>query len=207
MITDSLLAAARLVRHLPDRLLHGWRRRAATRRAAARGRPRRVLFICHGNICRSPFAAAAARRLLPADTVVESAGFIGPDRASPAEAVAAATEVGIDLRPHRSRVLTPGTLRAADLVIVMDAGQKERLALGRTDLLSRIELLGDFDPEPIERRTIPDPVERPVEAFRSCYARIERCVGLLCGLWDEVAAEQADGERDQLDQGSGRQAQ
>jgi protein-tyrosine-phosphatase len=205
--TNLLLQGARLLRHLPDRLLHGRRRRSAARRVAARGRPATLLFICHGNICRSPYAEASARRRLGAATRVESAGFIGPDRASPAEAVAAASEVGIDLTAHRSRVLTPEMLRAAGLVVVMDAGQRERLLLGRWALADRIVVLGDFDPEPIERRAIPDPVEKPVEAFRSCYARIERCVALLCGLWDEVAAEQTHGKSDELAEGRRTEAE
>ena len=207
MATDIVLRAARLARHLPDRMLHRRRRQSAARRLASRPRPAAMLFICHGNICRSPFAEASARRRLPAATRVESAGFIGPDRPSPPEAVAAAAELGMDLTPHRSRVLTPEMLRAADLVLVMDAGQRQRLLLGRPALAERIFLLGDFDPEPIERRAIPDPVEKPVEAFRSCYARIERCTSLLCGLWDQNAPEQPDGQGGELGQRGGRQAQ
>ena len=53
----------RVLRHTPDRLLHARRRREARTRLAARRRDS-VLVICHGNICRSPFAAALLAREL-----------------------------------------------------------------------------------------------------------------------------------------------
>src|SRR3989442_14519639 len=81
---------ARLVRHLrrtPDRILHPLRRRRALEALLRRPRPA-TLIICHGNICRSPFAAALLGRALPG-LRVESAGVPGPAPASPAGAPAA----------------------------------------------------------------------------------------------------------------------
>ncbi len=179
---------ARLARHLPDRILHARRRRLATRRLRSLQRPRAILFICHGNICRSPYAAAVARRLLPDPAGIASAGFIGPGRASPPEAIAAARESGIDLTPHRSQLVTPRLLEAADLVLVMDVDQRRRIVAARPALAGRTVLLGDLDPRPITTRAIPDPVNQPVEAFRSCYARVERCSRALSGLWSDAAA-------------------
>ena len=94
VLTDRLKSLARQARRYPERLLHPWRYHAALRRLRRTPPLRSVLFICHGNICRSPYAAAAARRLLPESVAVESAGFIGPDRPSPPEAVAVAAERG-----------------------------------------------------------------------------------------------------------------
>jgi protein-tyrosine phosphatase len=175
----TLRALARAARHLPDRLLHASRRTRATRRLARGLLPSRVLFICHGNICRSPYAAAAARTRFPRDIAVDSAGFFGPGRASPDEAIQAARERSADLSQHRSQLLSAVHLRHGDLFVVMDVQQRRRLLRGRHKLRGRVVLLGDFDPEPSATRTILDPVERPVEAFRSCYARIDRCVAGL----------------------------
>jgi len=169
---------ARALRHAPDRLLHPWRRRRARARLAAL-RPDSLLFVCHGNICRSPFAAAAARRLLPGLAArITSAGFIGPDRPAPAEALQAAASLGLDLASHRSRLLDTRTARSAGLVVVMDGAQARGVrSLGVAP--ARVLQLGDLDPEPIERRTIADPVEQPLEVFLACYRRIDRCVGAL----------------------------
>ena len=183
MLTETLRSIARTVRHFPDRALHPWRRARAARRLARRLVPSRVLFICHGNICRSPYAAAVARTLFPRDIAVDSAGFIGPGRASPDEAVQAARERSADLSKHRSQLLTAEHLSDTDLFVVMDTQQRRRLLRGRHGLRERVALLGDFDPEPIATRTVLDPVERPVEVFRTCYARIDRCVaGLAAAL-------------------------
>ena len=186
MLTKRLKSVACGARHLPDRFLHPWRRQSSLRRLAELPRPGKVLFVCHANICRSSYAAAVARRLLPLPAgAVMSAGFIGPTRSSPPEAVAVAAEHGIDLASHRSQLIGLEQLRAADLVIVMDRQQRRRLVSGRPGLRNRVVLLGDLDPEPITRRAVFDPVEQPADVFRTCYDRIDRCVGALAASWRE----------------------
>jgi len=152
-----------------------------------------VLFVCQGNACRSPFAAAAARRLLPADTDVDSAGFMVPRRRSPAEAVTAAAERGVDLAPHRSQLATAKQLRNAELVVVMDVEQRRRVIGMQPGIGPRVLVLGDLDPLPVTERTVPDPVNQPLEAFRDVYARIERCVAALVALWHQRPAGQPTG--------------
>ncbi len=199
--TFSLRAIAREAYHLPERLLHPWRRRAAWERLRSRPRPKTVLFVCNGNICRSPYAEVLARRLLPGSVAVESAGFIGADRPSPPEAVQVAGERGLDLAPHRSQKLETAHLREVELVVVMDEAQRHRLVASRPELADRVLLLGDLDPEPITRRAIPDPVDNPAPVFRTCYERIDRCVGALAGLWRDEACDDAKGEGGQLQGG------
>jgi len=173
MVADLLHA----VRRTPERLMHGLRQRAA--RAAVRGReaPRVVLVLCHGNICRSPFAARLLEReLAPAGIRVRQAGFIGAGRHAPAEAVVAARGRDLDLSDHRSRPLTSALVDGADLVVVMDADQRRAVCDIFGARPERVVLLGDFDPEPIDARAIYDPVDQTVEVFDAVYTRIERCV-------------------------------
>ena len=170
----------RRLRRLPDRLLHTSRRRAARAALAARQPVRSVLVVCNGNIFRSPFAAAILKRTLDHSGVaVDSAGFVGPGRPSPADAVAAAARRGIDLRRHRSQLLTPDLVRGADVILVMDAAQRraicERFGRAPQDVL----FLGDFDPLPIDRRAIEDPWEQSPAVCEAVYRRIEDCVGTL----------------------------
>src|SRR5207237_2289159 len=56
----------RQLRRVPNRMLHGSRRRAALALLAARPRPANILVLCNGNIFRSPFAAAVLRRAVGA---------------------------------------------------------------------------------------------------------------------------------------------
>jgi protein-tyrosine phosphatase len=165
---------ARAVRHLPDRLLHGRRRARASRLLAGLGDAPRILVLCLGNICRSPFAEARLREA--GVSRVRSRGFIGPGRPSPPEALAAARDLGTDLGSHVSATVSAADVEWADVVVVMDGRQARRataLAQGRRPTLVR---LGDLDPDPIERRAIADPFGRGDAAFATCFERMVRCL-------------------------------
>ena len=193
---------ARAVRHTPDRLAHGLRRRLALGRIRRMTAVRSVLVLCHGNICRSPYAERALRTRLAraglGSVGVASAGFLDADRPSPPEAHEAARARGIELAGHRSQPVTPALLGAADLILVMN--EKQARALGP---LRRgpgtVLILGDLDPEPIETREISDPVDQPVDVFVTSYDRIDRCLGALVGALAEsphaAAARGAERQR------------
>ena len=181
---------ARAVRHGPDRLLHGWRRQRTGLGLPAK-RPRLVLFVCYGNICRSPYAEAAFRRLVTDEEVaVQSGGSVGPGREVPEKGQRVALRRGLNLSAHRSRQLTPGMVQSADLVVVMTAVQRRwmRQRFGRG---TRVVLLGDFDPVRIDTRSVLDPVDRPEAVFEAVYTRIDRCL---------VELARAVGERGSADE-------
>lgn len=82
---------------------------------------RSILFVCYGNICRSPFAEHLARQSLPADRVIRSAGYHPrPQRPCPELAIATAASWGIDLTTHRSQIVSDDVVRSADAIFVFD---------------------------------------------------------------------------------------
>jgi protein-tyrosine phosphatase len=90
-----------------------------------------VLFVCTGNICRTPMAAAIARDALGTGAVIDvsSAGTYAIVGSSPtADAIAVAAEHGLSLDGHRARQLTPELVAAADLVVGME---REHVAFAR----------------------------------------------------------------------------
>lgn len=185
-MVDELLAAprrlAQAIWRIPDRLLYGSRRRAVQQVFASRPRPRRILVVCHGNICRSPFAAHLLAQLVgPLGVTVESAGFVGPGRSAPAEGIEAARRFGVDLTAHRSGLITPRRALAADAIVVMDGRQAVAMR-GMITTGAPVIVLGDCDPQFPETRAIADPVAQPTEAFVESYTRIERCVHQLAAL-------------------------
>jgi len=120
---------------------------------------------------------------------VESAGFLGPGRPAPRDARTAAAGHGIDLSRHRSQPITAELVRWAELVIVMDARQRQVICdrFGRSP--RDIVILGDLDRGPVFSRGIEDPVEQSVEVCQRVYARIERCLAVLVNtLWGTLAA-------------------
>ena len=142
-----------------------------------------IVFICLGNVCRSPYAEYSLLRLLPGpiqDHVkVSSAGFIGPGRGSPEDALEVAGERSVDLSGHTSKVLTRGIAETSDLIVVMEGGQRAAILRQFRATRARLIVLGDLDPLRTRRRRIPDPWGRSQEEFRSSYARIDRCLAEL----------------------------
>ena len=159
--------------------------------AAGRGVPESVLFVCHGNICRSPYAEHAARRLLPADLQgrvrIESAGFFGPHRPSPPEALESARLRGVDLSPHRSRLMTNEMVAATDLVFVMEEEHRRRLLASFGRPRGEVLILGESDPVRREPRTIADPYGKSLPEFIQTYGRIDRCLEQVVGAIEAAA--------------------
>src|SRR5262245_21977025 len=82
--------------------------------------PRSILFLCYGNICRSPVAEKLAERLLPS-TSVSSAGFFPQEnRSTPRNVQRAAESIGVDLSAWSSRQVSRELVSRADLVILLD---------------------------------------------------------------------------------------
>jgi protein-tyrosine phosphatase len=169
--------AARALRHLPDRLRHAGRRRRALQSLRA-APPGVVLFVCHGNICRSPYAEVALRRAVGGGVRVLSAGFIGPGRPTPAHGRTVAAERGLDLGSHRSQLLSEELVGGSELVVVMDTGQAAAIRR-QYGAGTRVLILGDLDPDPIDTRTVRDPYDQEAEVFAAVYDRIDRCIGEL----------------------------
>ncbi len=178
MPLQRLRSTAARLRDALDGLLHRRRRVRAEERLAAL-RPRSVLVICLGNVCRSPYAARSLATRAP-EVRVDSAGFIGPDRAPPDTALEVAGARGVRHADHRSKTLTAELVRESDAVFVFDRFNVARLRrFGGADS-GRVFWLGDFDPEWAGKRAIVDPWGKPAEEFERTFARIDRCL-------DEVA--------------------
>ena len=171
----------RLVRDSVDRRLHPLRRRAAQdiiHRCRRIGLAR-VSIVCLGNICRSPYAARMLSTRFPSSgvsPVVAQGGFIGPDRGCTEIAIAAAARRGVDLRDHRSRLITAEDLRQASIVIVMEPRQVRLVRREAGGSVPHTIMLGDLDPLIPETRAIRDPFGRSDAFYDVTYARIERCV-------------------------------
>jgi len=148
LVADQLRPIHRKFQHWRAQRRQLRRHRALLQRLAVSGGPRKIVFLCYGNICRSPLAAAlAGQRLRGMD--IESAGFHQQEgRSCPEKIQRIGNLFGVDLSGHRSRRVTHELLTNADLVIAMD---KENLNCVRREfpeIVERTTLLGLFGNPP-----------------------------------------------------------
>jgi protein-tyrosine phosphatase len=173
-----LRQVVRALRAMPDRLLHERRHFEVRERLSRMKRPQRLLVVCYGNICRSPYLEAVLQHSMP-DVRVESAGIMGPGRPVPELGLAVSAQRGLDLSAYRSRPLIPAVVRNADLVVVMDAAQARYINSYFRIPYKRIVIAGDLDPVPSGGRAIIDPWGKSVDTFVSSYDRLDRCAAIL----------------------------
>lgn len=110
----------------------------------------RILFVCTGNFCRSPMAAAILKDLLQGNSKdelyqVRSAGTWTRDglSASPLT-LQAMEELGLDIRAHRTHHLTSQDIDQASLIIVMTHDHREALAVEFPQAEEKVWLLSEM---------------------------------------------------------------
>lgn len=134
-----------------------------------------VLFVCLGNICRSPFAELLARQQGSGERLLPSAGSSRLEgRLSPPEAVAAARAFKVDLGPHRSRSLNEEMIARADAIFVFDDRNYTTLASDFPGIEDRLHFVGALAPAgPL---FIDDPYGRSAEHYDESYRRIAEAI-------------------------------
>jgi len=179
----------RLKQHLKD--LFWWFRARRIRNPELPGSPRKLLFVCKGNICRSPFAGLLAERLFEeagwTGMSCDSAGFRAKDgERPPREAQAAAMEEHIPLESRCAVALEENMIGEYDMVLVMEARQLDFFKSNFARFSRKAFLLPLFEQEAegrygsFERVNLADPYGGDIERFRATYQRIRRCLdGLL----------------------------
>lgn len=155
--------------------------------------PTKILFVCLGNICRSPLAENVFRHLARERGVehrfeIDSAGTSGYHAGSPPDARSAATarRRGLEL-VGASRQLTAADLRRFDLVIAMDAENLEEIQAlrERAGGDARVHRLREWDPE-ADGLDVPDPYYGGERGFDDVHDLVERsCAALLDDLLRE----------------------
>lgn len=155
-----------------------------------------VLFVCMGNICRSPTGEGVFQHYVEQagyeDSIrVDSAGTIGYHAGGPADArmQAAAKKRGYSL-DSTARQVTRADIEDFDLIVAMDIENLENLDYLAGSRLPHVRMLGSFlddSDDPVMGRSVPDPYYGGDAGFEevldmiesSCPAMLEHCLTLL----------------------------
>jgi|SRR5581483_2075381 protein-tyrosine phosphatase len=138
-----------------------------------------ILFVCTGNICRSPMAVAlfrahAAEHGDGERFRVESAGTWGVDGApASANAQLVLQKRGLSLAGHVARTVSPELIEQADLVIVMTRSHRDALAAEFPQARSKLHLMSEFAGLEYD---ISDPYGQSLAAYEMCAADLEQLI-------------------------------
>jgi protein-tyrosine phosphatase len=139
-----------------------------------------ILFVCFGNIMRSPMAEAMLRQSTSGRQVLISSVSAGlhaiPGREAHPRALAASSEIGLSLVDHRAQLLTPEMVSRADAVFVMDFQNKAELLARYPEARDKVVMLSEYADGPDRCREIPDPYFGDLESTRRCYALLQTCI-------------------------------
>jgi protein-tyrosine phosphatase len=146
-----------------------------------------VLFVCMGNICRSPTAQGVFARLVEDSQLghlihIDSAGTHAYHVGNPPDqrATEAAARRGIDLTPQRARRVVVDDFERFDYVLAMDRSNREDLlAICPKPHLAKIRLFLEFT-QPPSQADVPDPYYGGAQGFERVLDLVEEAArGLL----------------------------
>lgn len=156
-----------------------------------------VLFLCTGNVCRSPMAEGLFRHAVQGrgEYRVISAGLGAAEGQPPsAYAVQALRQLGIDISGQRSRMLTPEMVQQADYIFGMTHSHVDTVMLLYPHAAEKTFLLREFD-ETLDlfEKDISDPIGGSLEIYLTCRDQIEQGLASLLRFIDQDQAKEGPG--------------
>ncbi|CAB4243251.1 Serine hydroxymethyltransferase [Methylacidimicrobium sp. AP8] len=167
-----------------------------------------VLFVCTGNVCRSPMAQGLLQDLVQGrhDIRVDSAGIGAVSGIMPSQqAIDVMQEIGIDISGIRSKPISAELVRRADFIFCMSYAHLDSILLLYPSAAEKTYLLLEFDPDlPLSSREIPDPIGSPIEIYRLCREQMRQAMPKILSfvLESERSPHSEESERVRIALGS-----
>jgi RpiB/LacA/LacB family sugar-phosphate isomerase len=152
---------------------------------------KRVLFVCTGNVCRSPMAEGLFRHAVRGRRGFEalSAGVGAIEGQAPSEyAVRALSELGIDISHQRSRPLSAELVARADYIFGMTHSHVDAITLLYPQAAEKTFLLREFD-ETLDffEKDISDPIGGSYDVYVNCRDQIEQGIASMLNFLDQTS--------------------
>ncbi|MCJ7616204.1 MAG: low molecular weight protein arginine phosphatase [Desulfobacterales bacterium] len=145
-----------------------------------------ILFVCTGNICRSPFAEGLLKKLVQKkgvdDIVADSAGLLAlPGNSASGLAQKVAAEYDVDLSGHIAKSVKEDIVDRSDLILVMENSHIKNLLNDFPEAEGKVFLIRRFARFGSKNRGVADPYGLNYEAYRFCFLDIQDCISGLAG--------------------------
>jgi glycine hydroxymethyltransferase len=142
-----------------------------------------VLFICTGNVCRSPMAEGLLRHMAGDRVKVASAGLgAGHGQPPSAHAIEVLRKEGIDIADIRSQPVSAHLLQQADYIFTMTRDHLDMLLLLFPEMASKTRLLRFEEAAKGGRADVTDPIGGTRATYESCKADIQRAMSHVIPL-------------------------
>lgn len=142
-----------------------------------------ILFVCLGNICRSPLAEGIAKKIAKErglDILIDSAGTSNYHIGEPPDSrsVAVAYQNGVDISMLRGRQISKSDSKF-DLIVAMD--RQNQINIARLKLENKLVMMGEFG---LDGADIPDPYYGDSKDFKRVYDMLTKAINVM---FDEIA--------------------
>lgn len=177
----SARTLARSMKHAVNAVLNHWRYQVLLNQQVFPAPARAILVVCKGNICRSPLAEAYLKHQMEKHGLpinIYSAG-LETSLGKPAHPLAqvVGTEGGLSLGKHATQPLHKDQVERADMILVMEWRQRNRLVKLYPQAKGKVFLLRQFYDQSVLE--VADPYSGTLEDFQMCFSMIKQACDVL----------------------------